>query len=350
MITDGVPVVRLEGGPVERGRAWGRALAEPIERSLAFYRTFLERRGVGLDDLPRMLAPYRQAAERAFPHLVAEVDAVAAGADADPWELFAVNAFEELEPLLQPAAAGRVERCTAFAVGLSKGTILGHNELWYAGDVGNVALAVASPDEGPAFASPSVVTCLPAVGMNGAGASQSIMSLAAEDDREGIPRVLVSRHALQATDPDDAVSRATVPGRAGGYAHLVAFAGGRTFTVETSATGHAVLDHAAHANHYLDPDLARTGESSAGSSGRQARLEALLEERRPATPEDAMDILRDHAGKPQPICVHSDEAEGDEASATVFAMVCHLEEHRMWVAAGNPCTAPYEEIDIPEVA
>jgi hypothetical protein len=31
-------------------------------------------------------------------------------------------------------------------------------------------------------------------------------------------------------------------------------------------------------------------------------------------------------------------------------MVCHLEERRMWVAAGNPCTAPYVEIDVPEVA
>jgi hypothetical protein len=27
-------------------------------------------------------------------------------------------------------------------------------------------------------------------------------------------------------------------------------------------------------------------------------------------------------------------------------MVCDLEAGRMWVAEGNPCTSPYEEIDL----
>jgi isopenicillin-N N-acyltransferase-like protein len=259
--------------------------------------------------------------------------------------VFAVNAFEELEPLLQPVPAGRMERCTAFAVSGPGGTILAHNELWYAGDVGNVGVVAASSDDGVAFASPCVVTCLPAVGMNAAGVAQAIMSLSAQDDGVGIPRVLVSRHSLEAGDPDDVATRATLSGRAGGYGYVVAGAGGRTFTVETSATGHAVLDGAAHANHYLDPGLARAGQSSTGSTARLARLEALLGERQPATVEDAMEILADHDSRPQSICVHPDPEEGGEATATVFAMVCHLEERRMWVAAGNPCTAPYEEIE-----
>jgi isopenicillin-N N-acyltransferase-like protein len=63
-----------------------------------------------------------------------------------------------------------------------------------------------------------------------------------------------------------------------------------------------------------------------------------------------MEILRDHQGEPQGICLHPDPADGDEAASVLFSMVCHLEKRRMWVAAGNPCTARYEEIDIPEVA
>jgi isopenicillin-N N-acyltransferase-like protein len=128
-------------------------------------------------------------------------------------------------------------------------------------------------------------------------------------------------------------------------------AGGQAFTLETSATGFAVLDGpGGHTNHYLDGDLADRGDSSPGSVSRLERLRVLLEERRPSTPEDTMAILSDHAGEPQSICMHPDPAEGDEASAVVFSMVCHLEERRMWVASGNPCTSPYQEIDLPEVA
>jgi isopenicillin-N N-acyltransferase-like protein len=347
----GMPVVRVEGTAAERGRAAGAALAEPIHRSLAFYRGFLERRGARIGDLPRLLGPYREAAERALPALVAEVDGLAEGAEAPPWEVFAVNAFEELEPLLAPAAAAPLERCTAFAVTGAEGTLLAHNEQWYAGDSGNAAVIIQRPDDGIGFVSPTVVTCLPAVGLNSAGLAQGIMSLTARDDGVGIPRVLVSRCALRAADREDLIRRATIGGRAGGYAHLVAREGGEAFTVETSTTEHAVLEGPdGHTNHYLDPELADRGETSAGSTARLGRLRTLLAERDPRTPQDAMEVLRDHEGEPQAICLHPHPADGDEASSVLFSMVCHLEERRMWVAAGNPCTAPYEEIDIREVA
>jgi isopenicillin-N N-acyltransferase-like protein len=122
-------------------------------------------------------------------------------------------------------------------------------------------------------------------------------------------------------------------------------------TVETSASGAAVLEGAtAHSNHYLDPALSGSAPPpSAGSVSRLARIQALLEDGRPAGPESAMEVLSDHEG-PESVCLHPDADDGDEASATLFAMVCHLEERRMWVAAGNPCRVAFEEIDLGEVA
>jgi isopenicillin-N N-acyltransferase like protein len=343
-----VRTVRTEGGSCERGRAVGAALVEPIGRSLEFYRSFLDRRGVGAGDLPALLGPYREAAARAVPELVAEIDGMAEGAGVPWWELFAANAWEELEPLVELARAP--DRCTAFAVAGRGGTILAHNEQWYAGDAGNVAVTVQRPDQGVAFASPSVVTCLPAVGMNAAGFAQGVMSLVAEDDGEGVPRVPVSRGSLEAGGLEDAVRRATIAGRSGGYAYVLASAGGGVRILETAADGHAVVPGArGHTNHYLDPRLALDGESSDGSEARLSRLERLLEGRRPEAPEDAMEILRDHDSAPQSICMHADPAEGDEATAVLFSMVCHLETRRMWVASGNPCREPYEEIDLPEL-
>jgi isopenicillin-N N-acyltransferase like protein len=336
-------VVHAEGRPDDRGRAIGRELGDLIDRSLAFYRGLLARHGVARAELSRLLGPFRAAAT-ALPEQVALLDGIAAGADASPDELWLVNAFEELEP--------RIERCSTFTAVAPGATILAHNEQWLAGDAGNLAVVVESCPDGTRIASPTVACCLPAVGIGSAGIAQGIDSLSAPGDRVGIPRVLVSRHALAASSLEDAVARATWPGRAGGYAHVLARRGGETLTVETTATDYGLLPGpGAHTNHYLHPELARLGDlPGEGSLARHERLTDLLRERSPATVEDAMAILRDHASAPQAICEHPDPDGDEDASVVLFSMVCELEEGRMWVAPGNPCETPYEEIDLTGLA
>jgi isopenicillin-N N-acyltransferase-like protein len=140
-----------------------------------------------------------------------------------------------------------------------------------------------------------------------------------------------------------------VPTRAGGYGHVFGFSGGDTLTVETTATRVAVREGpGAHTNHYQDADLAELAPApSAGSTARLERLEQLLTERQPSTVDDVMGILADHGSAPQAICLHPDPDEGEEASAVMFSMIGELETGRMWVAPGNPCTTPYEELDVP---
>ena len=371
----GIRVIRAEGDAATRGRQIGRGLGDLIERSLDFYHRYLERRGVSSPELHELLAPYLAASERALPEYMALIKAMAEGAMVPVWELFAVNAFEELEPELEPVdgvplflrrkdgtapreperpaapppwLSRESERCSTVTVATPSATLLGHNEHWLAGDVGNVAVVIEIPDEGPAVASPTVVCCLPAVGMSSEGGAQGIGSLTARDDGPGVPRVLVSRRALDATDRADAIRRAAFPGRAGGYGHVFAFRGGDTFVVETTATRHAVIDGPGpHTNHYLDPELAEIGAAPSVSSLTRYRslVEAVTAER-PATAEDVMALMGSHENEPDSICLHPDEAEGDEASAVVFGMVCDVEAGRMWLAAGNPCTEPFEEIDM----
>lgn len=360
-------VVRAEGDPAARGRQIGRRLGDLIERSLAFYQGYFERRGVASRELQDLLAPYLAAVEAHLPASMATIKGMSEGAMAPVWELFAVNAFEELEPILEPVEGvmpflhrkegyteppeprPRRDRCSTFSVAGLGYTLMGHNEHWLAGDAGNVGVVIELPTSGSgAIISPTVVCCLGSVGMNEHGGAQGIQSLNASDYGVGVPRVVVSRHALEASDRLDAVRRAALPGRAGGYGHVFAFAGGDTFMVETTAKRESVLEGAGpHTNHYLDPELAEMGpQPSAGSSSRYNRLLQLIEERQPDTPEAVMGILRDHQGSPQSICLHPDEGEGEEASAVLFSMVTDLENHRMWVAPGSPCTTPYEEIDV----
>jgi len=358
--------VRASGDPATRGQLIGRELRDPINESIDFYHRYLARRGVSSQQLQDLLTPYLVASESQFPSLMATLKGMSVGAMVPVLELFAVNAFEELEPLLEATPEGGMlflqrkegyveppppltEHCSSFTVVTPDATLIGHNEHWLAGDRANVAVVIELPDDRPVpIASPTIVCCLPAVGVNGHGGAQGIGSLTASDDRVGVPRVLVSRHSLEAMDRDDAVARAGHPSRAGGYGHVFAFAGGDAFAIETTGRELAVLDGPGpHTNHYRDPTLARLGpEPAPGSVSRLGRLQQLLGERSPETAEQVMEILRDHGSSPQAICLHPDPAEGDEASAVMFSMVAELEEGRMWVAPGNPCETEYEEVDL----
>jgi hypothetical protein len=332
-------VVQAEGDASTRGHTIGLELGDLIHRSLDFYRDYLAH--LGIRDLARSLAPYREAAERSLPEQMETIAAMAAAAEVSEDELFAVNACEELEQRTVPA-----ERCSSFTAVGPGFTMLAHNEQWFSGDGENVAVVVERPSDGVALVSPTLACCLPAVGMNELGGAQGIHSLTARDDEIGVPRVLVSRHALEAANRLDAISRAGMPGRAGGYAHLLAFRGGDAFTLETSARGLGLLDGPGpHTNHYLHADLAGVGdEPGAGSLSRYERLRQLLEERPPTTPADAMALLRDHDSSPQAICKHARPGAPEE-STVVFSMVCELESLRLWVAPGNPCVTEYEEVE-----
>ncbi len=362
----GPRVVRAVGDPSSRGEQIGRELRDQVHRSVDFYRGYLARRGVSSGRLEELLTPYLAAAETHFPSFMSVLKGMSIGATVPVLELFAINAFEELEPLLQPsdermlfldrkeghpspAPASRPERCTSFAVTTEGTTILAHNEQWLAGDAGNVAVVVDIPDDRSVpVASPTIVCCLPAVGVNGHGVAQGIASLTASDDRVGVPRVLVSRSSLEAKDRSDAVARAGMPARSGGYGHTFAFPGGEPLVVETTGELLGIVHGPpAHTNHYLDPALAPLGPSpSRGSSARHARVAELLEERSPASVPEVMEILRDHGSRPTAICQHADPSEGDEADAVLFSMVVEVEAGRMWVAPGNPCETAFEEIDL----
>ena len=123
-----------------------------IERSIGFYHQYLERRGIASRQLQDFLAPYFNATETQTPAYAETIKGMAEGAMVPVWELFAVNAFEELEPLLgtgpeHPSfiqtdagsaptrrARPQPDRCSTFAVSGPGFTLLGHNEQWLAGD------------------------------------------------------------------------------------------------------------------------------------------------------------------------------------------------------------------------
>jgi hypothetical protein len=370
-----IRVVRAQGDGFARGIHIGRELVDLVQASVGFYHRYLDRRGVSSEQLQDLLTPYLVAAETSYPESMNVLKGMSIGAMVPILELFAINAFEELEPQLEspegellflqrkegyiqpplsqpnPRPSSPPERCSSLSVRLPDTTLIAHNEHWLAGDRENVAVVIDVPEDGRVpVASPTVVCCLPAVGLNAHRVGQGIGSLTAVDDGVGLPRVLVSRSSLEARSRADAIARAAMPGRAGGYGHVYAFADD-AFTVETTGREHRVLDHdGPHTNHYLDPELAALAPPpSEGSRARLTRLQELVAEDRPSAPEDLMEIMRDHDSAPQAICLHPEPEEGEEASAVMFSMVADVGAKRMWVTAGNPCESEYSEIDLADL-
>ena len=155
----GLRIVRVEGGARERGRQAGAALGEQIHAALAFHRRRLDGRGLRRTELERLLLPFLEEARRVLPGPLEQIEGMAEGAEADVFELLAVNALEELEPLLETRLPGR---CSTFTACRPGATLLAHNEQWYGGTSRTSPSSWMSPRPGPrARPRPSPATCQP---------------------------------------------------------------------------------------------------------------------------------------------------------------------------------------------
>jgi isopenicillin-N N-acyltransferase-like protein len=319
-------LVRAAGSPRDLGRAQGEGSAPGIEAALGFYATI-----DGYHEALTKTGPYIDAARAGAPDLVEEMEGLAEGAGCSFEAIALLNCLEEVFDF---------ESC----VTVVSGRFLLHAEQWYAGHDALV-LVVAEPDHGPPFVSPTCAGFLPAVGLSAAGFAQGIDSLTASDDRVGIPRVLVSRRALGASSLEAAIGAAQMEGRAGGYAHVFATAG-RTCTVETTALKGELIDGiGVHTNHCLGTSTAALSRpGSEGSIARYLRALELLNAGAPRSLSECARLLSDHDSEPQQICLHDDSPRG---TATVFGMICDLEEGTVAVSDGPPCQGRWSEVDVP---
>ncbi len=337
-------VVVAEGSPHARGTQVGRALAEQVSRSVSAMHGCRERAGLSDDELTERLVPLIAATEAALPARVAYARGLAEGAGLSFTDVFAVNALEEV------FHERRFERCSSFAVATPGGTLLAHNEQWGAGELGNCAVVIERPDDGaPWIVSPTVAACLPVVGMNSHRGAFGVDSLVADDDTDGIPRVFAAREVLDAGDPADLLARARLPGRAGGYGTVAAFAGGRIAVVEqTAERAELVAGATEHTNHYLHPALAGLSGSASGNS--TSRLEHLrrLRAALPDEPnaDDLMRILGSHDASPEAICAHGPDPSDPDSTVILYAFVADVERRRLWVCEGPPCSGTFQEIDL----
>ena len=375
-MTASIPVLHVAGGHREVGRAVGAATAPVLREAVAFDAALPDGRSRG--EQLALAALYRAATRAGTPWLVEEIDGAAEGAGVDPLELFA-SSVEEIWTVRpsQPGTGERVPgRCSDLVIGppftADDHLWVAHtNDLDEASEAQLVAVEWRVPGE-PVVFSVGIGPWI-SVGWNGAGLSLSGNELTPNDERVGVPRLLMGREQLTARTLDDAVAMALRPDRASSYNTVFAHRDGRVVNVEGSG-GDAVVrvigagETLAHTNHYVEPAMLRYEGDPAyarRSAIRYQRGCALLAGAATAgpgsvTPAVLRAWLSDHDGAPASICRHpvttrvalaaTDEgaapadtmdaapaATDEGAVKTVFWTIADVTTGVIRYGRGNPC-------------
>jgi isopenicillin-N N-acyltransferase like protein len=327
-----MPFLRVDGDHREVGRQVGVATADALRTAVAFEARLPA--GRSREDQLALAARYRDATLATTPWLVDEIDGAAEGAGVDPLALFAASVEEIWTVRPSQATDGEVVdgRCSDL-VAAPPATSDGHiwvahtNDLAPSSEASLVAIEWHVPGE-PVVFSLGIGPWI-SVGWNSAGLSLTGNELSPNDERVGVPRLLMVREQLTAWSLDEAVGMALRTDRASSYNTVFAHRDGRVVNVEGSGgdaevTGPSAAGTLAHTNHYAcarmlryegDPAYARR---SAVRLGRALELVDGADGLGPAPgsigPEHLLAALADHATSPS-ICRH---AADSDSSVTVF--------------------------------
>jgi hypothetical protein len=346
-----IPRLVVTGSHREVGRQVGAATAEVLRRAVDFGAELPA--GRTRDEQLALAGAYRDATLAATPWLVEEIDGAAEGAAVDPLALFGASIEEIWTVRPSMATAGVVVdgRCSDVVAG-PPATGDGHTWVAHTNDLGPasrdsvVATEWRVPGE-PVVFSLGIGPWI-SVGWNSAGLSLTGNELSPNDERIGVPRLLMVREQLTATSMDEAVAMALRPDRSSSYNTVFAWPDGRVVDVEGSATDAELegLDERgtyAHTNHYAcsrmrgyegDPAYAER------SAVRLGRAQELLAAAAPGSIDAAWlrAAISDHATDPS-ICRHPEQ---DSRVATAFWCIADVTAGEIRYGLGNPCE-PGEE-------
>ena len=354
--------IEAKGSHREIGRQIGEAARDLIAAGIAYYETWHEDMGgPSFVEAEHQSLAYLPFVQRWLPGIVEELEGMAEGALVPLTKLLVPNLGEELTCNADPGQVGgpgagvsaglprfaHREHCTSLGVSREGTRLLAHNEDWWAGDVDKNVLLRLTTDDGTQILAMSAACLLPPTGINSHGIATGGNTVYAHDYRLGVPNNLIRRSMLEARSLEDACERALLPDRARGSNHSMLDAAGRLWDLETSATGHALIeadDRLVHTNHFTADEMARYETStSVGTRRRLARAQELLDAglARGDDPKTLIGaVLRDHDGRDEAmsICSHPDESVPvGERDMTTASMIWDVEALTVEVCAGPPC-------------
>jgi hypothetical protein len=269
-----------------------------------------------------------------YPDRAEELQGFSQGAEV-PLRVLLLTLSEEL----WDSASGCTDiaaRRSATALG---NTLLGHND---DEPVGSVPVLVRLKPQGkPEVLALTLGGLRFETGANEAGLVVSGNTVGATDVQPGIPRLLLTRAAMEAPSLQEALWCCLDRSRAPSYNNVLGTTQGVLVDLEGSATRVAQLpfqeDVLVHTNHYLMPWMQQIeipGGIDATSKDREQRARKLISQTKEHTVSTFMKILSDPV-----LCRHP--TKEPHALSTMASVVYDLSARTLWCCEGLPCQGVY---------
>jgi isopenicillin-N N-acyltransferase-like protein len=364
----GIPSVRVEGGPLERGRQYGESARELVQRSLEAYEgVFAHYAGWDWPTVSERALRYVAPIEAVWPQYADEMRGIAEGAGVEFADIMALNTRTEVLFAAKAAHAGTgpalPPECSGFAAlpeaTADGGLLMGQNWDWLLHSVDTCILLEARQDGAPDFVTVVEAGLLAKAGMNSSGLGLCTNALVCGADRgePGIPYHVVLRAILDAETMSDALIALQQGIRSSSATYMIGHTDGLAVTVEAVPGDHTQLHLLfaedgvlLHTNHFLAGIGAAARDVSPwafpDSPFRLDRMRRVVRDAPAFSVELAERLLADHANYPNSICCHPD-ARYDPAErwATVASLVMELDARVLHLASGQPCSVPFARLD-----
>lgn len=365
------PHIRIEGGPRERGRAYGESARGRVQRSIdAYSQVFAQYAGWDRATVREQALRYAEPIERFGPTYLEEIRGIAEGADARFEDVLAINVRTEIMFAGKARSASdegrRPGECSAFAVlpeaNPDHHTLIGQNWDWLLHSSETTVVLEARQDDAPDYVTVVEAGLLAKTGMNSSGIGLVTNTVVTDRDagEPGVPYHVLLRSILDSENLSDAYSALQRGFRSSSANYIVAHSDGVAVDVEATPGDFSDLSLLfpesgiiLHTNHFrskLDGVKDVSLWLMPDSPFRLQRLEAIVASAGPRVSLDTFrEALSDHANHPSGVCCHPDTRfEPLDQGETVASVLMDLDEKRMWIAEGRPCTNPYVEWDYSE--
>lgn len=362
-----LPLLHLEGGPLERGLQHGEALREAIRTNVAVYRSRMLTSGVPKEELAERSQRFLEQFTRYDPDYRATMDGIAEGSGQDLLDIVLLNARYELlysawSEFGRPTVDSIRSECTSFGgsdgVFTSGGTQIGQNWDWFTGVEGALLQWEHGDTTVIGFTEAGVAGAKIGLNSHGIGLCINGLGASADDWRlDTVPFHLRAQRVLESSSLGEAVGHALAPRPACSANFFMGSAADGVLTVETSPLGSRVIyeDGAAplvHANHFRDPAALGVYESwletgRVSTYHRCDRMETLLAKESPVSRERLYAAMRDHEGGPLGLCRHPVETDPVELQThTAFAAHLELDAKRFSYTWGPPCESEFATVSL----
>jgi isopenicillin-N N-acyltransferase-like protein len=369
-----LPVLSLKGSPYQIGYKHGKKARPEIEHNLeVYFRRFKSETELSHDVAISRAAKFLEAISRVNPEYSETMKGVAAGSGQEILDITALNVRYELmysqfsKIGLKPVP--KTFGCTAFAAlptAVDNGhLIMAQNWDWIP-EVKGLFLKVKSENAPEVLSFTEAGVVGGKIGLNSEGVGLLINGIvSSKDDWARLMKPFHVRcwEILRSKTLGSAV-KIIAEGQRNCSANFILgqqrkLGSGKVVDIESAPEAVCELEPdrgaVAHTNHFSNPKILGVkqvlDEERLSTLQRYRRIQKLLDGTvRAGQKLDlnmAQSMLRDHHGKPESVCRHSNlKLPEYERYETVVSMVIDLYSRKMWATVGSPCSAEYQSLTL----